>query len=281
MLCVQVPIKGPDDEVVPKQRLKQLEAEKAKAKELSKKERKAEKSAEAARAQAIALMAGGDPSRAAAVPTAHQTRKEEAKKLKKRKREPEPEVVPAAAAVEDDDEDESGGAAVGGAEADTDDDGTPAEPVASGQYEELRQQYELVKDELDAEEKAELEAELAELYEMEGDPTGRGVEGAVMELPAKKGKKGKKKRKAKADGAAEAELSSMLAVADQVAEQQNVNVDKVVGKEEAKLAYVAIPTMQASHCRASLHQVYPLLCTCTAAGSPVSAAVTHTVLLRA
>ena len=105
---------------------------------------------------------------------------------------------------------------------------------------------------------------------------------APLRKKRKKVKTGKwKKRKAKADGAAEAELSSMLAVADQVAEQQNVNVDKVVGKEEAKLAYVAIPTMQASHCRASLHQVYPLLCTCTAAGSPVSAAVTHTVLLRA
>ena len=243
-----------------KQMLKQREAEKKNAKDLAKKELKAEKGAEAARAQAIALMAGGDPTRATAVPTAQQTRKEEAKKLKKRKREREAEVAPPPPAAFED-ESEGEGAAVGGAEADTDDDGT--EPVASGQYEELRQQYELVKDELDEEEQKEMEAELAELYDMEGDPTGRGVEGAVMELPTKKGKKGKKKRKGgKGDGAAEAELSSMLAMADEVAEQQDDNVDKVVGKEGAKLACVIRPLpATAPHCRPPPHQVYPLLFT--------------------
>lgn len=181
----------------------------------------------------------------------------ETKKLKRRRQETTAEkedntseVISAKQAWVDEDGVQDGdkshpGTLSGAAGTEAEEDGAPAEQmgdesVASGQYEELRQQYELVKDELGAEERAELEQELKELYEMEADPTGRGVEGAVLDAPLTKKKQKKKKKKRRgggaADGAVEAELSSALAIVDEVAARRDGEQEKVVNKEEAKRA---------------------------------------------
>eukprot|EP01043_Picozoa_sp_COSAG02_P030071 COSAG02_NODE_1902_length_10451_cov_6.077763_8_plen_267_part_00 len=252
---VQIPIKSPQSEAapVPRQRKKQLEAEKQTQRQLKKEHRKAEKAAETARAAAIANMAGTDVD---AVLNANPSRDLESKKLKRRKREhtagkeqKQPDQDgPMHAWTDASDEDvaEDGGDArlTGAAEAQSArEDNTAAaamddDPVESGQYEELRQQYELVKDDLGEEERAELEQELKELYEMEADPTGRGVEGAILDAPLSKKKQKKKKKKRKVGSAADTELSSALEIAEEVAARRDSEQEKVVSKEESKRACV-------------------------------------------
>ncbi len=236
---------------MPKQRKKQLEADKQTQRQLKKQQRKVAKEAETARAAAIANMAG---TAVDAVLKANPSQGE-SKKLKRRKREDTAEKEqkqpdqdrPMHAWTDASDEEaaEDGGDArlTGPVEAHTveEEDTAPAamddDPVEGGQYEELRQQYELVKDELGEEERAELEQELKELYEMEADPTGRGVEGAVLDTPLTKKKK-KKKKKRNVDSVANAELSSALEIAEEVAARRDGEQEKVVNKEEAKRACV-------------------------------------------
>ena len=237
---------------MPKQQQVQLEVEKQKQRQLKKKQRKAAQAAEVARATAIANMAGVD---AAAVVGVSSSRDTENQTLKRRKRGDTAENERERAGLDrpthawsdasdgEIDQDGEDASLDGAADAQADeDDAAPAamdEPVESGQYEELRQQYELVKDELGEEERAELERELQELYEMEADPTGRGVEGAVLDTPLTK-KKLKKKKKRKAGGVAEEELSSALEIAEEVAARRDDEQEKVVSKEEATRACVCL-----------------------------------------
>lgn len=236
---------------MPKQQKAQMEVEKQKQRQLKKQQRKAAQAAEAARATAIANMAGVD---AAAVMNVESSRDTGSQTLKRRKRGDTAENERKKAAQNrpmhawidapdgkiDQDAGDASLYAAADAHADEDDEAPAAmdEPVESGQYEELRQQYDLVKDELGEEERAELERELQELYEMEADPTGRGVEGAVLDAPLTK--KQKKKKKRQAGSVTEVELSSALEIAEKVAARHDDEQEKAVSKEEAKRACVCL-----------------------------------------
>ena len=114
--------------------------------------------------------------------------------------------------------------------------------VTGGQWAELWEQYQLVKGELDGEERAEAEAELAEIRQMEMDPTGRGAEGGMASPKSKKKRKRKRKRGGE-DSKAEAELTGALAMAEEVAARQDDAAGAMAVAAARKLAYALSPGM--------------------------------------
>ena len=197
ILTVLIPIKTPGEEEEEQDRKAQR-----------KRQRKAKK-VESARAAAIANMAGVDaadvPRRGREPPT---------------RREPVELEEQAAAAGSDESEPQAEGSAVTG-----------------GQWAELWEQYQLVKGELDGEERAEAEAELAEIRQMEMDPTGRGGAEGGMASPKSKKKRKRKRKRGGEDSKAEAELTGALAMAEEVAARQDDAAGAMATAAARKLAY--------------------------------------------